>query len=157
MPKARSQWKQTAQKDACGRSRHAGAVLLRGARCSEGWPPEGLVPCRIQAFPDPQLEASLFSSNPRSSLMKPLMSCSVCPIGFHGVQSNRPRVSDSRAICCFHASLQVSTSPSRRTVQFQFSRSVVSNSLRPHESQHTRPPCPSPSPGVYSDSRPSSR
>ena len=38
----------------------------------------------------------------------------------------------------------------------QFSRSVVSNSLRPHESQHTRPPCPSPTPGVYSDSCPSS-
>ena len=32
----------------------------------------------------------------------------------------------------------------------QFSRSVVSDSLRPHESQHTRPPCPSPAPGVYS-------
>ena len=32
----------------------------------------------------------------------------------------------------------------------QFSRSVVSGSLQPHESQHTRPPCPSPTPGVYS-------
>ena len=30
----------------------------------------------------------------------------------------------------------------------QFSRSVVSNSLQPHESQHARPPCPSPTPGV---------
>ena len=39
----------------------------------------------------------------------------------------------------------------------QFSHSVVSNSLRPHESQHTRPPCPSPTPGVYSNSCPSSR
>ena len=39
----------------------------------------------------------------------------------------------------------------------QFSRSVVSNSLRPHESQHTRPPCPSPTPGVYPNSCPSSR
>ena len=39
----------------------------------------------------------------------------------------------------------------------QFSRSVVSDSLRSHESQHTRPPCPSPSPGVHSDSRPSSQ
>ena len=39
----------------------------------------------------------------------------------------------------------------------QISRSVVSNSLRPHESQHARPPCPSPTPGVHSDSRPSSR
>ena len=33
----------------------------------------------------------------------------------------------------------------------QISRSVVSDSLRPHESQHTRPPCPSPTPGVHSD------
>ena len=31
----------------------------------------------------------------------------------------------------------------------EFSRSVVSDCLRPHESQHTRPPCPSPTPGVY--------
>ena len=39
----------------------------------------------------------------------------------------------------------------------QFSRSVVSDSLWPHESQHTRPPCPSPTPRVHSDSRPSSQ
>ena len=39
----------------------------------------------------------------------------------------------------------------------QFSRSVMSNSLRPHELQHARPPCPSPTPGVHSNSRPSSR
>ena len=38
----------------------------------------------------------------------------------------------------------------------QFSHSVVSDSLRPHESQHARPPCPSPTPGVYSNSCPSS-
>ena len=38
----------------------------------------------------------------------------------------------------------------------QISHSVVSNSLRPHEPQHTRPPCPSPTPGVHSDSHPSS-
>ena len=31
----------------------------------------------------------------------------------------------------------------------QFSHSVKSDSLRPHESQHARPPCPSPSPGVH--------
>ena len=36
----------------------------------------------------------------------------------------------------------------------QFSRSVMSDSLRPHELQHTRPPCPSPSPGVHSNSCP---
>ena len=39
----------------------------------------------------------------------------------------------------------------------QFSCSVVSDSLWPHESQHVRPPCPSPAPGVYSNSCPSSR
>ena len=33
----------------------------------------------------------------------------------------------------------------------QFSHSVVSDSLRPHESQHARPPCPSPSPGLHPD------
>ena len=50
-------------------------------------------------------------------------------------------------------------SPSK-SIQFssvQFSRSVMSNSLRPHELQHARPPYPSPSPGVHSDSRPSSQ
>ena len=39
----------------------------------------------------------------------------------------------------------------------QFSRSVVSDSLQPHESQHARPPCPSPTPGVHPDSCPSSQ
>ena len=39
----------------------------------------------------------------------------------------------------------------------QFSRSVVSDSLPPHESQHTRPRCPSPTPGVHSDSWPLSQ
>ena len=46
------------------------------------------------------------------------------------------------------------------SVQFssvKFSRSVMSDSLRPHESQHARPPSPSPTPGVHSDSHPSSQ
>ena len=51
------------------------------------------------------------------------------------------------------------TSGSQGPIQFrsvQFSRSVVSNSLWPRESQHSRPPCPSSNPRVHSDSRPSS-
>ena len=44
----------------------------------------------------------------------------------------------------------------RSHISVQFSRSVVSDSLWPHESQHARPPCPSPTPGVHSDSCPSS-
>ena len=39
----------------------------------------------------------------------------------------------------------------------QFSHSVMSDSLQPHESHHARPPCPSPTPGVHSNSRPLSR
>ena len=39
----------------------------------------------------------------------------------------------------------------------QFSRSVVSDSLLPHESQHARPPCPLPTLGVHPDSHPSSQ
>ena len=39
----------------------------------------------------------------------------------------------------------------------QFSCSVVSDSLWPHESQHARPPCPSPTPGVYSNPCPLSQ
>ena len=59
----------------------------------------------------------------------------------------------STLLCC------VSVSPTRSCIfsSVQFSRSVVSKSLRPHESQHVRPPCPSPTPGVHPDSRPSSQ
>ena len=47
--------------------------------------------------------------------------------------------------------------PHRLSHTDQISCSVVSDSLRPHESQHARPPCPSLTPGVHSDSRPSSQ
>ena len=40
---------------------------------------------------------------------------------------------------------------------FHFSHSVVSDSLQPREPQHARPPCPSPTPGVHPNPRPSSR
>ena len=45
----------------------------------------------------------------------------------------------------------------RHLSSVQFSRSVVSDSLRPHELQHTRPSCPSPTPRVHPNSCPSSR
>ena len=44
-----------------------------------------------------------------------------------------------------------------KLLSVQFSHSVVSASLQPHESQNSRPPCPSPTPRVHSDSRPSSQ
>ena len=50
------------------------------------------------------------------------------------------------------------TQNSQYNIQFSsVQSSVVSNSLRPHESQHTRTPSPSPIPRVHSNSRPSSR
>ena len=54
----------------------------------------------------------------------------------------------------------LTTGPPVPSVTFssvQFSHSVVSDFLRPHESQHARPPCPSPTPRVHSASRPSSQ
>ena len=48
-----------------------------------------------------------------------------------------------------HCSLPISS--------VKFSRSVKSDSLQPHGLQHARPPCPSPNPGVYSNSCPLSR
>ena len=51
----------------------------------------------------------------------------------------------------------VETKTLNRFSSVQFSHSVMSDSLRPHESQHARPLCPSPTPGVYSNPCPSSR
>ena len=48
--------------------------------------------------------------------------------------------------CCYKISLNI-----------QFSRSVMSDSLRPHGLQQARSPCPLPTPRVYSNSRPLSR
>ena len=56
-----------------------------------------------------------------------------------------------------HKSINCKEYNSSSSFKVQFSRSVVSDSLRPHESQHARPPCPSPTPGVHSDSHPSSQ
>ena len=50
-----------------------------------------------------------------------------------------------KPISRIHSSVEVGSS-----VTVQFSRSVVSDSLRPHQSQHARPPCPSPTPAVHS-------
>ena len=62
---------------------------------------------------------------------------------------------------CFFLFLFFKESLNHKTfVQFisiQFSNSVVSNSLRPHGLQHTRPPCPSPTPGVHPNSCASSQ
>ena len=59
----------------------------------------------------------------------------------------RPSRTNTPKICPFHY----------RVSSVRFSRSVMSDSLLPHESQHAMPPCPSPTPRVHSNSCPSSR
>ena len=73
---------------------------------------------------------------PRSHLQNFRLS----PISLHLKPSLKENVAPSQSYECFIRSDQISPS-------------VVSDSLRPHESQHARPPCPSPTPGVHSDSR----
>ena len=53
--------------------------------------------------------------------------------------------------------LLLEQSPAAARTSVPFSRSVVSDFLRPRGLQHTRPPCPSPTPGVYSNSSPLSQ
>ena len=57
----------------------------------------------------------------------------------------------------FIFSFQFTANLSRRYSAVQFSRSFMSDSLWPHGLQHARPPCPSPTPGVHSNSCPLSR
>ena len=57
---------------------------------------------------------------------------------------------------CIEMNENESTTTQNLFSSVQFSRSVVSDSLQHHESQHTRPPCPSPTPGVHLNSYPSS-
>ena len=77
---------------------------------------------------------------------------------FRGSSQSRDRTSVSctgRQVLYCWATKKAITIYSVSSVQF--SHSVLSDSLRPHELQHARPPCPSPTPGVDSNSCPSSR
>ena len=53
--------------------------------------------------------------------------------------------------------LKINAAVCNKAHSVQFSHSVVSDSLQPHESQHASPPCPSPTPGVHLNSCPLSR
>ena len=74
------------------------------------------------------------------------------------VVADQPQTTpDGMGGCVLQVPTLVKTSGKLDLASVQFSRSVMSDSLRPHESQHARPPCPSPTPGVHSDPRPSSQ
>ena len=70
-------------------------------------------------------------------------------------KTNKQHANKNSAQISPYTKLTQTTGPIFRSDQI--SRSVMSDSLRPHESQHARPPCPSPTPRVHSDSRPSSQ
>ena len=65
----------------------------------------------------------------------------------HSKCNQKENKHDSSALYIFHLPTTIFMCDS-----VQFSRSVVSDSLRPHGLQHARPPCPSPTPGLYSNS-----
>ena len=67
---------------------------------------------------------------------------------YHLSYSNSSRKLQRKVNCQTH---------SMRISSVKFNRSLMSDSLQPHELQHARPPCPSPTPGVHLDSRPSSQ
>ena len=74
------------------------------------------------------------------------------------LQSYNLKLSILQPLALFMIQLSHLYMTTRKTISsVQFSHSVVSDSLRPHESQHARPPCPSPTPGVYANSCPSSQ
>ena len=84
----------------------------------------------------------------------------ILPIITHFIYSHFFYVPPSLDICIFSYLKRSFSKFTTNISQFssvQFSHSVVSNSLRPHGLQHTRPPCPSPTPRVYSNSYPLSR
>ena len=90
----------------------------------------GSPPVRGSAFPQGLAQPFRISSPRLSSWRKE--------------KDRRFQVGENKAPLCLFTSVQ-------------FSHSVVSDSLQPHESQHARPPCPSPTPGVHSDSCPLSQ
>ena len=83
---------------------------------------------------------SLFLKKKRQRMQKRLLTTALSPLA---------ETLTSTTLCCFMYSLMFRSD--------QISHSVVSDYLLPHESQHARPPCPSPTPGVHSDSRPLSQ
>ena len=99
-------------------------------------------------------KSSCFSDSLRISLIIYYLPPLMCPIVNLWLHCN------SCYIPQFTTYLPKSCLPLTSWAQFssvQFSHSVVSESLLPHESKHARPPCPSPTPRVHSDTCPSSQ
>ena len=79
------------------------------------------------------------------------------PLQYSGLENPMDREAWQATVTQSDRTEAISAPAHKLISSVRFSCSVVSDSLRPHESQHTRPPCPSPTPGVYSNPCPSSR
>ena len=94
-------------------------------------------------------------------LLKPITNHNITA-GYVSRHVRFPPIRDQIHVSCISRQIlycltQPCVTTGKTTSSAQFSRSVMSNSLRPHESQHAKPACPSQTPGVHSDSRPSSQ
>ena len=70
----------------------------------------------------------------------------------HTQKANGQELGEIKAVLRAGKNYKTFTNIVRKRRSVQFSRSVMSTSLRPHGLQHARPPCPSPTPGVYLNS-----
>ena len=112
---------------------------------------------------------TLVCSNWLGGLSCPFVRCCRGLLGAESVKDPRLQVLSSQGLAKFTNKQDESRQTSRSvcgrvipsspslSVSIQFSRSVTSDSLRPHELQQARPPCASPTPRVYPNSCPSSR
>ena len=97
------------------------------------------------------LDQMYISYNPWLRVQNPVPSA-FCLCGLHIYTYNQLKIKD-----IWKTFQKVPKCKTQICHSVQFSRSVVSDSLWTHEWQHARPPCPSPTPGVHPDSRPSSQ
>ena len=84
------------------------------------------------------------------SWMVPTICSCVCRLCFISALPCGPVVNTNIVVTALFLSHSSWQGTRGKDYEVQFSRSVVSDSLWPHESQHARPPCPSPTPGVHS-------
>ena len=114
----------------------------------------GLISFRMDWLHLPAVQGTLKSLLQHHSSKASILRCSA----FFTVQLSHPYMTTGKTIALTRWTFVgkvMSLLFNMLSQSVQFSCSVMSDSLQPHESKHTRPPCPSPNPGVHSDSRPS--
>ena len=107
---------------------------------------------KLQRDGKPHSHMRLLTVTTPTSKQGPRVSLHCCPRGRNQGRERAP-CPDSQIV----ETEQELTLGSANLSLVQFSRSVVSDSLRPHELRHARPPCPSPTPGVHPNPCPLSR